>query len=91
MSDALAKRFAANLRHYRDESGLSQEELAAKAEIHRSQVSALSQARQIPKIDTLVKLAGALGIPAGDLLAGLKFEPAFRSGKFKITPTKDEK
>ena len=91
MSDALAKRFAANLRHYRDESGLSQEDLAAKAEIHRSQVSALSQAKQIPKIDTLVKLAGALSIPAGDLLEGLEFEPASRSGKFKITPTKKEK
>ncbi|MET0305835.1 MAG: helix-turn-helix transcriptional regulator [Solirubrobacterales bacterium] len=90
MPDALAKRFAANLRHQRKESGLSQEDLASKAEIHRSQVSALSQAKQIPKIDTLVKLAGALGIPAGDLLEGLEFEPASRDGKFKITPTKDK-
>lgn len=87
MSEDLAKRFAANLRHYLDKSGLSQEDLAARAEIHRSQVSALSRAQQIPKIDTLVKLAGALGIPAGDLLEGLEFEPAIRSGKFKITPT----
>lgn len=88
MSNALAQRFAANLKHYRKESGLSQEDLAARAEIHRSQVSALSSAKQIPKIDTLVKLAGALGIPAGDLLEGLEFEPAFRSGRFKIAPTK---
>ena len=90
MSDALAKRFAANLRHYRKESGLSQEDLAAMAEIHRSQVSALTRAKQIPKIDTLVKLAGALGIPAGNLLEGLEFEPASRSGKFKIAPTKEK-
>jgi transcriptional regulator with XRE-family HTH domain len=88
MSKAIAKGFAANLKHYRKKSGLSQEELALKAEISRSQVSDLSQAKQIPKLDTLLKLAGSLGIAPCDLLEGLEFEPAYRSGKFKVTRKK---
>ncbi|HKB51361.1 MAG TPA: helix-turn-helix transcriptional regulator [Solirubrobacterales bacterium] len=88
MSDDLAKRFAENLTHYRSKSGLSQEALAAKAEIHRTQVSELQRGQQLPRLDTLVKLAGALGIPPCDLLDGLAFEPAARRGRFKITPTK---
>jgi transcriptional regulator with XRE-family HTH domain len=88
VSKALTERFADNLKYHRAQAGLSQEEVAIRAEIHRSQIHQLEHALQIPKIDTLVKLAGALGISAGDLLDGLEFEPAISSGKFKITPAK---
>jgi transcriptional regulator with XRE-family HTH domain len=86
---AVAKRFAANLAHHQERSSLTQEALAARAEIHRTQVSELLRGNQLPRLDTLVKLAGALEIEPADLLEGISFNPAAsQSGQFKITPPK---
>ncbi|HEX4307177.1 MAG TPA: helix-turn-helix transcriptional regulator [Solirubrobacterales bacterium] len=41
---SIAERFAANLRRLRDAAGLSQEELAFRAQIHRTQVTFLRPA-----------------------------------------------
>jgi hypothetical protein len=35
----------------------------------------LERGERVARADTLVKLAGSLGIPPGDLLDGLKWEP----------------
>jgi transcriptional regulator with XRE-family HTH domain len=85
VSKELAERFGENLAYYRAKKGLSQEELASRAEVHRTQVSQLQRAKHLPRLDTLVRLAGALGIPPCNLLEGLSFEPTDQRGRFTIS------
>lgn len=76
-------RFAANLRGLREVAGLSQEDLAFRSEIHRTQVSFIESGNRMPRLDTLVKLAGALGVTPNDLLDGIVWEPSVhRPGRF---------
>jgi transcriptional regulator with XRE-family HTH domain len=70
-----SRRFAANLRRLRKAAGLSQEELAFRADIHRTQISFIEGGKRLPRLDTLVKLAGALGVTANDLVDGITWEP----------------
>lgn len=65
---ALRSILAQNLRSLRAEKELSQEALASKAGIDRTYVSALERERYAVSIDTLEKLADALGVPAASLL-----------------------
>ena len=59
---------AQNLKARRTELGLSQEELAARAEIDRTYVSALEREKFAASVDVLDQLAQALGVQAADLL-----------------------
>jgi len=59
---------ARNLRIYRQERGLSQEELAHRAEIDRTYISALERCVYAASIDVLDKLAVALNVEPADLL-----------------------
>ncbi len=59
---------ARNLRIYRQQRGLSQEELAHKADIDRTYVSALERCVYGVSIDVLDRIAVALSIEAADLL-----------------------
>ena len=72
---SVATRFGANLARCRKAAGLSQEELSFRASLHRTQVGMLERGSRIPRIDTLVKLAGSLGVAPGELLEGLEWEP----------------
>lgn len=60
--------FAANLRRYRRAAGLSQEELAHRAEIDRTYISALERCVYAAGIDVVDRLARELGVEAADLL-----------------------
>jgi len=70
-----AERFAANLKRMRVAAGLSQEAVAFRANIHRTQVSLLEKGERMPRVETLVKLGGAIGATPDDLLAGITWEP----------------
>jgi len=70
-----AERFAANLVKARERAGLSQEELGFRASLHRTEVGMLERGHRVPRIDTLVKLAGALGVPPDNLLDGIDWTP----------------
>jgi transcriptional regulator with XRE-family HTH domain len=59
---------ARNLRKLRQAQGLSQEELAHRAEIDRTYISALERSVYAAGIDVLDKLARALNVEAADLL-----------------------
>ncbi len=86
-ADAAAGRFAANLRRLRPAAGLSQEELAFRADIHRTQVSFIEGGERMPRLDTLMKLAGALGCTVDDLTAGITWEPYEQLvGGFAVAP-----
>lgn len=59
---------ALNLREYRRVQDLSQEELAHRADIDRTYMSAIERCRYSASVDVLAKLAQALGVEAADLL-----------------------
>lgn len=80
----VAERFAENLLIYRRRAKLSQEELGALSSLHRTEIGELERGRRLPRIDTLVKLAGALSAPPGDLLKGMAWSTGgTRPGRFK--------
>jgi transcriptional regulator with XRE-family HTH domain len=60
--------FARNLRKQRQMMKLSQEELAHRAEIDRTYVSALERSIYGASIDVVDRLARELGVEAADLL-----------------------
>ncbi|HEY2334012.1 MAG TPA: helix-turn-helix transcriptional regulator [Solirubrobacterales bacterium] len=79
----VAKQFGANLAARRKDAGLSQEELAWGASVHRTEISQLERGLRIPRIDTLVKLATTVGIKPEVLLAGIVWTPGnVRLGRF---------
>jgi len=61
-------RLAQNLRRIRTEKGLSQEQLAFEASIHRTYISDLERGARNPTITVVDKLAVALQVSAGMLL-----------------------
>lgn len=80
----LRERVAENLRIARKHADLSQEEVGVRASLHRTEISLLERATRLPRVDTLVKLAGALGVEPGELLNGIAWEPGeTRPGSFK--------
>jgi transcriptional regulator with XRE-family HTH domain len=62
------ERMALRLKRLRERRGMSQEELAAKAGIHRVYLARLETARQDPRLTTLEKLAKALKVKVAELL-----------------------
>ena len=57
------------IRSLRKERGWSQEKLGEKAELHHTYVGAVERGEKNASIDTLSKIAGALGIEMVDLFA----------------------
>ncbi|NTJ11766.1 helix-turn-helix domain-containing protein [Rhizobium lusitanum] len=60
--------FALNLRTLRNAKGLSQEELAHQANVHRTYVSSLERCVYSPTIDMVDGIAQILGVAAFELL-----------------------
>lgn len=59
---------ALNLRKFRRANGLSQEELAHRAKIDRTYISALERSIYSASIEVVDRLARGLGVEAADLL-----------------------
>jgi transcriptional regulator with XRE-family HTH domain len=66
--DPIVAGFGAALKRERLRTGLSQEALAAKAEVDRTQVSSLERGVQEPLLSTVLKLCRAMGVKPGRLL-----------------------
>ena len=82
---AVAQRFGENLTSAREGSGVTQEELSFRAGLHRTEIGLLERGGRIPRIDTLAKLAGALGVPMSSLLDGIDWQPGeFTRGGFRL-------
>ena len=64
-------RFAQRLRLQRQDRGLSQEELADLAGLHRTYVGSVERAERNISIDSMERLAEALGLDISALLAPL--------------------
>jgi transcriptional regulator with XRE-family HTH domain len=71
----IAVQFGRNLANCRRRAKLSQEELAVHASLHRTAVGQLERGERVARVDTVVKLAGSLGIAAGELFDGMGWDP----------------
>jgi transcriptional regulator with XRE-family HTH domain len=67
----MKERFAQNLVEQRKKAGLTQGELAARADMTIGEVESAEAGDEFPDLKTLVKLAGSLQISIEDLAAGL--------------------
>lgn len=81
-SAEVAAQFGRNLARCRERAGLSQEELGYRAGLHRTAIGLLERGARTPRIDTIVRLAGAVSVPVSDLLAGFKWTP----GRVEVVP-----
>ncbi|WP_195985883.1 helix-turn-helix transcriptional regulator [Clostridium sp. D33t1_170424_F3] len=59
------------LRNYREQAGLSQEELAEKADIHPGYVGMIERADRNPTVETVEKIARALDLPLETLFENI--------------------
>ncbi len=90
-------RFAKNLIFHRKRAGLTQEGVAIRAAISRGAVNKYETQTNVPSLDILIQLAGALSIPPADLLDGITYRPSFvgmGEGRYEIldaTTTTDTK
>jgi transcriptional regulator with XRE-family HTH domain len=85
-SREVATRFGRNLVRCRRRAGLSQEELGVRASLHRTAIGMLERGDRLARIDTLMKLAGAMSIPPSELLEGIHWAPGENSeGRFSIS------
>jgi transcriptional regulator with XRE-family HTH domain len=65
------RQFADNLRRARERQALSQERLAALADLHPTQISRLERGVRDPRLSTIVTIANALQTPPAELLRGI--------------------
>ena len=61
-------RLGANVKRLRQAKGLSQEELAFEADMHRTYISGIERGKRNPTITVLERVAMALGTTSSDLL-----------------------
>ena len=70
-----AERFGRNLLAARSRAGISQEELAFRAGLHRTAVGQLERGERTARLDTFVKVINSLGVEPTELLEGLSWQP----------------
>lgn len=57
------------VRHYRDERGISQEELATRCGLHRTYIGGVERGERNLSYTNLLRIADALGVTAADLVS----------------------
>lgn len=63
-----------NLIGHRQRVGLSQQGTADRAGLHRTHVAYIEAGKRLPRLDTIVKLAGAVEVEPCALLVGIAWE-----------------
>jgi transcriptional regulator with XRE-family HTH domain len=84
-SEEVALKFGRNLHRCRRRAAMSQEELGGLASLHRTEIGMLENGTRLARVDTLMKLAGALAVSPAELLEGIEWiagNPA--EGSFSI-------
>jgi transcriptional regulator with XRE-family HTH domain len=67
---------------------ITQETLADRAGIHRTQITLLESGRRDPQLTTFVKLAGSCGVSADELLGPIRALHPHRRGR-RVTTERD--
>jgi transcriptional regulator with XRE-family HTH domain len=68
MASTIRIRFGANLRKIRLDNGISQEDLADRAGLHRTYLSSVERGERNVTLATVEKLAKALGVSMSKLM-----------------------
>jgi transcriptional regulator with XRE-family HTH domain len=85
-SEEVALKFGRNLFRCRRRAAMSQEELGTLAQLHRTEIGMLEHGTRLARVDTLMKLAGALEVSPAELLEGIHWTPApADEGSFRIS------
>lgn len=71
-TESLRAKVARNVRTARESQGLSQESLAELAELHRTYISSVERCERNLTLETLERLASALGLDPLELLGGAR-------------------
>ena len=74
MESQLAERFGRNVWRSRRHAGFSQEELGHLSELHRADIGELERGRRVPRLDTILKLAGGFEVSTCALLEGMHWQ-----------------
>jgi transcriptional regulator with XRE-family HTH domain len=77
------RRLGRNVVEAREKRGLTQFATAERAGLHRTEVSLIERGQRVPRLDTIVKLAGALQMEPCALLVGMawKLDPPKEASK----------
>jgi DNA-binding XRE family transcriptional regulator len=71
----VAVSFGQNLRRLRRRAGLSQDDLAVRASLHRTEIGMLERGKRLARVDTLIQLSGAMEVDPNELIAGISWTP----------------
>jgi transcriptional regulator with XRE-family HTH domain len=69
MKDAEIKKFGARIRKLREQLGLSQEQLAEGAGLHRTYMGGIERGERNPSLKNILKIASALRIKPAKLFS----------------------
>jgi transcriptional regulator with XRE-family HTH domain len=69
---------------------ITQEAVAERAEIHRTQMTLYESGRRMPMLETVVRLAGGVGLTAGELLGPIAWVPRSRGVRGHFILTEDD-
>ena len=67
MTNTILTKFGNEIRKQRKSLGLSQEELAARAGLHRTYIGMIERAEKNITLENIAKIADALGVPICEL------------------------
>lgn len=67
MNSKAVKKFGANMKRVREEKHMSQGDIFRATKIERAYISNLEAGRQNPTLETIEKIAGALGVEVSEL------------------------
>jgi transcriptional regulator with XRE-family HTH domain len=82
--------FGRNVSQQRMRAGLSQGELGERASLHPTAIGLIERGERTARIDTLVKIAGGLEVPPGDLLEGITWtQGSMTHGHFNLSGFED--
>jgi HTH-type transcriptional regulator, competence development regulator len=87
--DPLAVHLAGTIRKHRERFGISQEELARRTSLSRTEIGMIERGLRKPRLGTIVKLADALKVPAEAVFAGMRWDVEERA--FVIEEGGDER
>ncbi|MBS1844383.1 MAG: helix-turn-helix transcriptional regulator [Actinobacteria bacterium] len=72
MERSQRQQFGLNLATERKKAGLSQEDLAFRADLHRTEVSLIERGLREPRLETFLKLSRGLGVTPATLIDGIR-------------------
>jgi transcriptional regulator with XRE-family HTH domain len=77
---ALRRRFGDNLIVQRGRMDLSQADVSLRSGVHLTEISLLERGLRLPRLDTIVRLAGAVEIEPCELFAGMRWRRESAAG-----------